>query len=318
MTVLSDLFSAIDALTQLSGEVTEESRRLILEGSALDRNISHHITRILELSKVLGIPEPTILVSEESTIDLSDASYDGEPWRVILGKTPIAAKLKARSKEDTLLFFSEHQFYTWIESIDPFVTPARQEPDFSNPTTIRICGIRTGFGGELLWILPIDSAPPEIPATSLPSTSDVHGLIHINAADKSLRVCPRGFAMTWGIYPNIANSVSKMTALVLSACLVQELKRVDGEYAATLSGTKRVSLPLLKPGQTVSTATLSKLLETVTWVYEERPETRLKLVMDRLSIDSQADDTLLSCMENYLAAALQQARDSVTVHNLYD
>ncbi|MDD2661566.1 MAG: hypothetical protein PHY54_18100 [Methylococcales bacterium] len=310
MTALSNLLLAIEALTHLTDAVTEESRRLTIEGNALNRNICQSITSIFDASDALSIPAPTVLISGESNVDLLDSSYDGEPWRVILGKTPIAEKLKARKYEDTLLFFSENRFYQWIESLDPFVTPSIPEPDFSNPTTIRIFGLQAGFGGELLWVLTINSAAPEIIPTNLPTTSNVHSLIHINAADKSLRVCPKGFAITWGVQNNIATSVFRMNALVLSSCLVQELKRIDGNYEVTLSGTKRVSLPLFKSGQSVSIATLNKLLEAICWVYEERPETRLKLVMDRLSIDSQAGDTLLSCMDSYLEAALQQARDS--------
>lgn len=309
-----DLLRAIADLVPYASKVIEESRRLTIEGDVLDRHISQIIDRVLVIANNLGISDSIVLIAETQNIgldDLSDATFDGDSWRLILGKTPLAERMCARDGEDTLLFFSVAGFNEWLGTIDPFTYPPKPEPDFSNPTTIRVYGLQHGFGGQLLWVLPIDATAPEVATATLPATSDVHGLIHVNAADKSLRVCPRSYALTWGILDNdTAGPLMRMSALVLSVCLVQELKRVDGRYEATLRGAKRVSLPLAGPTQSVTPATLAKLIETVFWVYEERPETRLKLVMDRLSIESQAEDTLLFCMQEYLDAALQQARDS--------
>jgi hypothetical protein len=54
----------------------------------------------------------------------------------------------------------------------------------------------------------------------------------------------------------------------------------------------------------------AKLIAAVEWVYEERAETRLRLVMDRLSIDVDASSTLVAGLQLHLANALQQAQDS--------
>ena len=84
----------------------------------------------------------------------------------------------------------------------------------------------------------------------------------------------------------------------------------DGSYEATLQGTKRLSLSLFDIGQKAGSKTLQQLIEAVAWVYDERPETRLGLLMDRLSIDIERGQSLLSGTEHHLAAALNQARDS--------
>lgn len=307
------LIAAVKDLFPISSNVIEESRRITVEGAALNKSIRHKLVRILDISKKLSI-SPVLTISEERDNDLSDSMLDGEPWRLVIGKSTITQHLKARDNEDTLLFFSVKGFHEWLKNIDPFIMPSTdQEPDFCSPITIRILGLEKAFGGELLWVLPVGTDSPVIESEScLPSISDVHGLVHINAIDKSLRICPNGFAVTWGLKDNIAAiPLINKSAVVLSACLVQEIKRIEGRYEAILSGTKRVSLPLIEPEELEDLViSLDKLREAVCWVYEERSETRLKLIMDRLSIDSQIGDSLLSCIRENLDAALQQARDS--------
>ena len=312
MTVELDLLRTIVDVLPYATNTIEESRRLTIEGDALNGLSRQGIARVLDVagdhcnSIVLFVDEQDICIE-----DLSDATLEGYPWRIVFSKNPLAEKMRARNGEDTLLFFSLDGFHKWLGAIDPFSHPQGSEPDFSNPTTIRVYGLRHGFGGQMLWVLPVNAGLPEIPTVALPATSEVHGLIHVNAVGKSLRVCPRGFALTWGINDDDASgAMMVMSALVLSACLVQELKQVDGRYEATLRGAKRVTLQLVAPNQRVTAATLNKLIEAVSWVYGERPETRLRLVMDRLSIESQTEDTLIFCMEEHLDAALQQARDS--------
>ncbi len=203
-------------------------------------------------------------------------------------------------------------FHQWLGRIDPFQYPNANDPDLSRPTTIRVNGLTAAFGGPLLWVLPPTDEAPKIPVNRLPEQSDVHGLIHTNAV-KALRVCPSAYALSWGeLGCPEAEPLVLLSACVLAACLVQELKSTANGYDATLRGTKRLSLPLYDEKQAVSAETLLRLTEAVCWVYEERPETRLRLVMDRLSIDIEHDQTLLSGVEKYLAAAMQQARDSYT------
>lgn len=309
-----DIYTAIADLSLLASKVTEEARRISLIGDAMNPPLRDKIADLLTLLNSEFHTQAIVRIDNQeniSTEDLADNLFDGKPWRLVLSKPDLVQPLQLRPDEDTLLFFSPAGFQQWLSGIDAFVYPTERELDFARPLTIRVAGLEHGYGGELLWVLPINAPAPEFQKVSLPETSVVQGLIHVNAIDKSLRVCPQGFALTWG-KPDAANAgaLLKISALTLSACLIQELKRMDGRYEATLHGTKRVTMPLDKDNEQVAPAILEKLVETVSWVYEERPETRLKLVMDRLSIDSQAEDSLLSCMHDYLDQALQQARDS--------
>lgn len=312
MTAIADLLNAVDGLRPHATQFIDECFRLTVGGEALDGAVSEGLQRVVDVAAQLGIDAPSLLISGETAdaSDLAENTFDGEPWRLILGKSPIAQLMRARESETTLIFFSVEGFNQWLGRVDPFLYPGSTAPDLTSPTTIRVNGLAAGFGGPLLWVLPPDGTAPEVPALSLPDQSEVHGLIHTNAV-KPLRVIPCAYALTWGDLSNLqAEPLIRLSACVLAACLVQELKHTGDGYEATLRGTKRLSLPLFDGGQAVTAETLQRLLEAVRWVYEERPETRLRLVMDRLSIDIEHGQSFLSGAEKFLAAALQQARDS--------
>ncbi|WP_083026635.1 hypothetical protein [Vreelandella lionensis] len=309
-----DLLQAIDDLRPHASQEIDEGLRLIMEGDELSASVRERLLSVFNHIERLGIESPMLkIVDTGDTIDAEDLStsdFDGEPWRLILGKTPIAGRLRARGDETTLLFFSVNGFQQWLINWDPCLYPTGNIPDFAKPVTIRVQGLSQSVGGPLLWVMPPGAPCPSVETISLPESKDVHGLIHTNAT-RGLRVCTMGYALTWGDLenPEVAPLV-KLSSMVLSVCLVQELRCIEGRYEATLKGTKRISMPLYDEDQIVSAKTLKILIEAVLWVYEERPETRLSLVMDRLSIDIEREQSLLSGMENHLEAALYQARDS--------
>ena len=314
MPAIADLLKATLELRGHAMQFFDESFRLTVEGESLSGAVKAALQQIDSLARQLGIDAPTVMISGAAvdTAELASDAFDDEPWTLVFGKSPLAQKMCARDDENTLLFFTTEGFLEWVGRIDPFQYPGKNEPDLARPTTIRVNGLTTAFGGPFLWVLPPAEQASSVPTNKLPDQSDVHGLIHTNAV-KPLRVCPSAYALTWGdIGSPAAKPLIRLSACVLAACLAQELKHTDDGYDATLRGTKRLSLPLYDSRQEISAEALFQLAEAVCWVYEERPETRLRLVMDRLSIDIEHGQTLLAGAEKYLAVALQQARDSYT------
>lgn len=315
---MPDIATLVDQINHLSANaarVVEESFRLTIEGGELNTSIVDCLIGIRQSAVGLGIPAPTVLVSDQAVDDDELADPEvliSEPWRLVFGKMGLAEKFRVRDTETSVLFFSVHGFETWLKGLDPFVPNSTHDPDFSGPTTIRVVGLEHSFGGPLLWIFPINnSAHTDINPTNLPESSAVHSLIHINA-DRLMSVCPKGWALNWGnLGQAVAAQLGRLSAMVLSACLVQELKRTDGQIVATLRGTKLISMPLPPEEEGEQfISLLPTLIDSVEWVYAERAETRLNLVTDRLSIDIQPEQALLSGMKLYLGEALKQARDS--------
>ena len=306
-----DAVSKLGALAQLA---KEETYRLTLEGNSFSADVLMRYQALQGELEPWGA-SPLLLVSESAigNIELEEVQfYEGQSWRVVIGKEMIAKKLSLREGEKTILFFSAERMTLWAELLDPFSHTDSMEPDFSRPVTILVAGLRTSFGGPSLWILPAgDRAPATLgKSVRLPEISAVLDVIHLNA-DRHLQVSPSTWALTWGgLSEDVAKPWCLLSCMVLSASLVQELRRINEKTHATLKGTKRVSLELADRNEKALDELCGKLIAAVEWVYEERAETRLRLVMDRLSIDVDASSTLVAGFQLHLTNALQQAQDS--------
>lgn len=308
-----ELIALIDALRKTSTEVKEESFRLSMAGTSFNLAIRQSLQAIFVAYEQRGMSLPVLRVGDQSLAleDLRDDSYDGEPWRVVLGKSQLAKHWQARPSEASFLFFSVEGLNDWIGNLDPFLIPQNDnDPDFSKPTTIWVNGLNHGFGGPLLWVLPLTGDADIKQETKLPTQEDVQGQIHLTST-LPLRVNPQAFSLTWGALASAEAVIwRKISAQVLAVSLAHDLRRIDSQYEVTLRGTKRLSLALCDLNDDISPENLHTLVEAVSWVYEERVETRLKLVADRLSIDIEPGQSLLSGMDRFLAVALRQARDS--------
>ncbi|MCG5512340.1 hypothetical protein [Ectothiorhodospira shaposhnikovii] len=313
MTTIAELLSALDDLRQYASEVVEESYRLTIVGEQLDSRVRIELLRVFSIVSHLVGERPSLLASDGMVDehDLSGVDYDNEPWRLIVSKKMLAQSIRARDEENTLLFFSVEGFHQWLRWFDPFLFPTSDlEPDLTQPTTIRVHGLTEGFGGPMLWVLPPGASAPQPEPMKLPDATKVRNIIHISA-NKALRVHPAAFSLSWGkLDSSAATPMLRMSASVLAASIVHELKLADDGYSVILRGAKRIELKLVNEDEAISEETLRKLIETVQWAYAEREETRLSLLMDRLSIDIEQGVSLLSGVEKFLDPALQQARDS--------
>ena len=317
MSDITPLVDQINLLRASATEVIEESFRLTIDGNQLDTSLAGCLLRIRQLADGMGIPSDNVLVfvDNQPVDDDELAEPDtliGERWRLVFGKTTLAEKFRVRDVETTVMFFSVQGFDAWIRGIDPFVQNSIHDPDFSGPTTIRVFGLAHPFGGPLLWILPTTNyIPTNIQPTSLPEASEVQSLIHINA-DRLMSISPKSWALTWGnLEQDTAIQLGQLSVTVLATCLAQAIKRSGSHIEATLRGTKLISLPLSPNSEEEPIISLlPTLIDAVEWVYAERAETRLKLVTDRLSIDVQSGQTLLTGLKLHLDEALKQARDS--------
>jgi len=90
----------------------------------------------------------------------------------------------------------------------------------------------------------------------------------------------------------------------LAACLVKEFY---DERKVVLTGIRRISLSLVD-GDIDDGSAIKALEMAVEWVYLERAETRLILLMDRISLDLVEGGPLLPSLFACVAPALEQAK----------
>lgn len=314
MSDLQSIIEEVNKLTLLATSVSEGSYRITIQGNNLDQNISEILIKIESCLAKLIIT-PLTFSSATDVIDADDredyTAFFNKSWSITLSKASLAALLKSRDEEQKFLFFSTQTFIAWLSELDPFIKISEFDPDFSTPVTFFVNGITEAFGGPSLWVLPPKSEEPDLTSIKeikLPEKDEVLKLIHINA-DCLINVSPKGWVVTWGnLTQPAAKTLGNLSAMVLSASIVQELKRSQNNLEVTLRGTKLISPTLIRNVDVSSF--LPTLIETVEWVYDQRPETRLKLITDRLSIDISPDQNLLEGMKAHLAEALKQAKDS--------
>lgn len=310
------LFIELDNLKTVSLNLKETDARLTITGTNLDQVTLNIFRRLFILFKEIAqnnfIDDLIIRVGDENiNFDnsyLNTDQYLTLSWRLILAKKNLANLLKARNDERTILFYDKQSMVEWISLVDP-CSPIE---DFSNAITIRIRGEMARFGSSLLWILPIGEVYANSQIDDLPDDEKVQALIHVMTLNKTIRISPKTFALTWGnLNHELAKPFIKLGVLALSSCLVQELKCENDSYKVTVRGVKRQELYLFDESDTfISVDLLKKLIKAVVWVYEERSETRLKLIMDRLSMDIDPSNSLIRGMNLFLDEALQQAKDS--------
>ncbi|WP_455811842.1 hypothetical protein [Pseudomonas graminis] len=325
MEALVRLIADIQDLIVKADHVMEDSYRLVLTGEFFSADVISSLLHIDRDVNLLSLPNPTLRLMNsnaglDENIDIADAdSYinDGiqKKWTFTVSKTTLAKSFPAlRDSEEKVLFFSESNLVKWIDSRNPFTPASAFEPTFSDKTTFWVYGLSMPFGGDSLWVVPVgwdgELAPANFPLQNLPSSQDVHGLLHLSVSHY-FKINPNAFVITWGsLESSAASSFMRLSVLTLSCCLGHEIKGVDNEYYIVFKGTKRISKLLEFSANEELFELQTSLLKAVSWAYEERPETRLQLIMDRLSLDITESDNIFSGLKSYLDSSLQQSQDS--------
>ncbi len=312
MNLLTPALIEVDRLTQL-GRVNEELLRVSIEGDSLTNEIAAQVIKINEVLDRLEVGQASFFVDGrqvDSDVLPHTQQLLAKPWRCVIGKGQMAGKIEATPDAKKFLFLDQGRFVKWLESIDPFAGLNKAEQPFAGPTTIRIYGLSRGVWGPSLRVLGLDEVePPSAAPSALPSESSVHANVNISS-DRPMKLRPRDWEIIGGDFAtSTAMATRRKSTSVMAACLAQQITRTDDEFKVTLKGSKKVELPLM-PAEDQQQDLLPTLNGALAWVYEERPETRLKLLIERLCVDLDGEVSLLAGLQLYLEDALQQARDS--------
>ncbi len=311
---ISTLSRELASLVTLSTNVEEDIFRIEISGNEFTASIELQINKIVSICDNLTIfPSFT---STGETIELDDIragnshlSYSGK-WIFRVGKSKLSDALKIRGVENTIVFFDQSRFVNWSEKVDPFNSTSDPSIDFNKPLTIRVHGLKSSFGGSRLWVLDFNSpAPPEV-VSNLPSSDSIQKIIHtVGYHNVSLPL--ENFSITWGaVECDEARAIRKISGCILASCLAQEIEKTPTGVTILLRGAKRISLYINHEESSISSEILELLHQSITWVYEERAETRHQLIMERLSIEAKDKENFIDLLTTHLASALAQAKDS--------
>ncbi|HDL7687539.1 TPA: hypothetical protein PXP22_002119 [Yersinia enterocolitica] len=315
------LLTKLDILCGISSRVLEESYRLTVSGDCIDQGLVTLCSEIAQLSAALGLPCPTFKVDSnfvgvDEMVEFLRATKS--EWCIVVSKKPIADLLAQRSdnvsSEANVVFLSEARALDWVNKIDPFAEVNSQlEPDFKTNTTIWVHKLSEASGGDVISIIPADGnfvRGLDRTIATLPETTEVSELVHINS-DEYLQIKPKTFILTWGAcHTDIALAFSLIAIRNLVASICYELKKENGQYYACFKGTKKLTVNLSEKALVDILKLHDELIKTVSWVYRERAETRLQLVMDRLSLDIISTNDFYSELTENISTALQQSQDS--------
>ncbi|WP_417560197.1 hypothetical protein [Marinomonas sp.] len=309
----NDFLTQYDLISDKLSQIDEDTSIY----TAIVQDPSIEVVNFLKKIISLELDDPNIFVwygSENShkleydDLEDTDVCEGSSPWKITLNKINILEKLIDFTPKASL-FLGEDSFFAFLEKLDPFNADSRQYD--SQKQTFLVNGLKHSLGGEHFYATGINGRLPTFNA-QLPSSDDVHNLVHVNTT-KMIRVCPRSLSLNQSganlsTLPNLKRNIAKL----LAACLVQELRISESNEEITVKGSKKQTANLSNGVEKITEPFLKLLNDTVTWVYEERSETRLQLIMDRLSLDMNDTDSYLEALDRHLERALEQAKDSYT------
>lgn len=311
---LAPLIVEIQTLCGASDRAHEELLRLTIDGQSFSETHASLIRKINSALCALGATVLSLFIDEKQ-IDDDMLEYPqqfiGKRWRCVIGKGQLSSKIQSAGGEQTYLFFDQDRFIGWLDTVDPLLAPVRADQPFNGPTTLRINGLAKGIWGPSLKVLGIDEVLPTKGQSEsvLPTESAVHSNASISAS-ANIKLRPQAWEITDGDeLSRVATAVRQKSARMMAACLVQQITETADGLSATLKGSKKIVLPLTAAVNDQHTV-LPCLNEALAWVYAERTETRLKLLVEALCADLDGAASLLNGLKTFLPDALKQARDS--------
>jgi hypothetical protein len=209
-----------------------------------------------------------------------------------------------------LLFLSEVFYLNWLQKVTSEMFSKDGCLNKFSSTVIWL-----GFGdiqvqGERLSIISLDRKPSSIfkndDNIAIPSSTDIKAQTHF--VGQAETICEplnyrlpsnvKACALTQPFY----NAYEQLLCVALS-------KEFLGSNDIVISGIKRLNMKLVGEDHSCDLSQLETLESVVSWIYEERIQVRLLLVMDRVSLDLVDNTFLIPSIYAHLANALEQAKD---------
>lgn len=286
-----------------SGKITEKTRELL---QSLAKLITTENLEAIRL-KVDDF--------DESWDEIDFSTSEASEWTINLTDKSklLQAALVTSVDLESLLFLSLDYFTKiWLPNVSGLLG-GELESAFKaeRPLKIFIHGLEAPFGGPRTAIIPTKDFTQPLPAewlssTKLPQPEKILKQVHF-VSNNTFTTSPEKFLLSWGrINPEIASYFDNAFSTYALISLCQEFYNwekviLKGKRKLEISAQNK-ELKALKPTEKET------LINCVEWCYAESDEeTRILLVIDRLSLDTKEGSSLIDAVR-LIPAAFTEAR----------
>lgn len=303
---------SINQLSLLSNQAQQwdEAIDLLTITGTLSEAVLKDLITTLQAFTDEGIEHPSLMVDAQpedidSLQNLSKSSLQGstKEWKLSLHKARLLID------ENHKVFITSNAFIEWANQLTPTRT---LECDFNKPLTIFIKSLAEAFGGPSLQFIPVDTedfAPPES-LVIFPDEKQVRSIVRVTSSNH-LHLNPNSIALTWGNREQPeALPFMRFFMAVMSLCFAQEIYVRNDEVRVMVRGTKNLDSNLTPNWMfDISTKAVDDTATAISWMFQERVETRQRLLSDRLSLDITDNSSFISGVSEHINNALDQAKE---------
>lgn len=240
------------------------------------------------------------LAMNEAELEKLRREYVPKMWSFTLNKKAFLSSLN--SEGGHLFFLAKSGFIKWLNALNPFHWKG------SAAVTISVGGIKHPFGGPSFQVIPpalLGEVSPEWAVMKLPGDDKVRR--HVRVAANDVCINPKLFAVSHlSGEEKIDGLLLGNSFLTLGASLAQEFFSRD---KVLVKGYRTAEISLILNSEKPKLEEIGLLAETVEWVFEERTDTRMKLLADRLSLELSDQESWYSILCRHLREAFVQARE---------
>lgn len=210
----------------------------------------------------------------------------------------------------SFVFFTEEHLKTWLDSL-PSSLEAAHPFHKKDQNIIWLYGLDESFRSQSLSVLSFNDSLSEDSQFSadlvyLPVEEQIKSQVHfISSSPMRIDLIKFRLPDEAASKDFLSNIFFNYECLLLS-CFLSEFHSLE---KVIVTGIKRLSLKLISDEEwALSIENIRLLEESVSWVYDEKCETRLLLLIDRLSLDIEESCCFAPHLYCHLKPALDQAR----------
>ena len=293
------LFNNFGELSKFS-ELSEGWSFLNFKGTWKEENKLDAFHKINEYSKSsdfkLGLSWQLDGQAIEFNTFLEDL-LNGSNWELNINKV---SRLTLNKKT---FFYSLQSFKDWSKTLDAFDS---NNPLLSSfPIAIVVNGIDEVVIANNYIICPPSKIIEFKVIEEIPDFIEINSIVHI-AKRENFIVEPKKLFITEGICTDTTTPFFEMAVKSLAVCLVSE---IGNQELVILRGIRKIELPLFKNITVLNVEVLCELKNSVKWIYDEKIDLKIKLFLDRFTLDVDLKKDYISELIRLNKNCLEQAKE---------